>query len=64
MSNQKNITIVVSRYIFDYRIAEHISPASLKREFQGNYVSTPTTLHVLQWNILAQGAFIHQFFLK
>ncbi|CAF3704972.1 unnamed protein product [Rotaria sordida] len=36
-------------------ITEHISPASLKREFDGNYVSAHATLHVLQWNTLAQG---------
>ncbi|CAF0755150.1 unnamed protein product [Adineta ricciae] len=36
-------------------ITEHISPASLKREFQGDASANERTLHVLQWNILAQG---------
>ncbi|CAF0828912.1 unnamed protein product [Adineta steineri] len=36
-------------------ITQHISLASLKREFSEHHVTTPQTLHVLQWNVLAQG---------
>lgn len=42
-------------YKINCRISENISPASLKREFHGNYTSNQQTLHVLQWNSLAQG---------
>ena len=39
----------------DSSITKHLPVPSLKREFQGDYQSSPQTLHVLQWNVLAQG---------
>ncbi|CAF3241898.1 unnamed protein product [Rotaria sp. Silwood2] len=35
-------------------IKQHIKPESLKREFDINISRTQTTIHVLQWNVLAQ----------
>lgn len=37
------------------RIQKNLSSASLKREFLGDYSLNSQTLHVLQWNCLAQG---------
>ncbi|UJR32831.1 hypothetical protein I4U23_020293 [Adineta vaga] len=36
-------------------ITANISPASLKRDFLGDHSSNQRTLHILQWNTLAQG---------
>ncbi|CAF1138871.1 unnamed protein product [Rotaria sordida] len=37
-----------------YEIKQYIKPESLKREFDVNISRTKTTIHVLQWNVLAQ----------
>jgi hypothetical protein len=60
VSNKKKLIVIVFLYIYlnNHRITKNISPASLKREFHGNYLSNKQTLHVLQWNILAQGIVI------
>lgn len=43
-------------YFFLNRIQKNLSSASsLKREFLGDYSLNSQTLHVLQWNCLAQG---------
>ncbi|CAF3437945.1 unnamed protein product [Rotaria socialis] len=35
-------------------IKQYITPESLKRDFDGSISSSPSTIHVLQWNVLAQ----------
>ena len=38
-----------------FSISKHLPVPSVQREFQGNHSKTSQTLHVLQWNVLAQG---------
>jgi hypothetical protein len=59
---KKNTNFYLSIYLTNSRITEHVSPASLNREFDGNHLSNEQTLHVLQWNILAQGIIICNLF--
>lgn len=39
----------------DSSISKQLSQPSLVRQFDGEYSQSPTTLHILQWNMLAQG---------